>query len=80
MSHMLLEVVPFLLGTAFGYRFSGAGVSRGVGPSLIIGLLSALLAGELTPNLSSSIASVLADSAGALAGWMLVRLARRQAV
>jgi len=55
-------------------------VSRGIGASLILGLLSAIVAGELTLDLPSSMSSVLADSAGALAGWMLVHIARRRTV
>lgn len=80
MFHMFLEFVPFLLGAAFGYKFSAAGVSRVIGASLIIGILSAALAGEWALGLPTAIMSILIDTAGALAGWTLVYLFRRQIV
>ena len=78
MPHMILEAIPFLLGTVFGYTFSGARLSRAIGLSLSIGFLSAVLAGEWTSNLPSAMASVLVDSAGALAGWKLACMAFRR--
>ena len=63
--------------SAFGYKFSGAKPVRAISRCIVIGVCCATLAGELTPNLIASIVSVLADSAGAFAGWMLVGSVRR---
>jgi hypothetical protein len=78
MIHPLLEFLPFLAGCAYGFVTPRIEL-RCLWPNLLIGALCAWFAGELTQGLAIASMALLLDSAGAVAGCLLIQHIRRLA-
>lgn len=76
MMHILFELMPLLIGAAYGLVTWDSGWRR-LWPTLIIGALCAGFAGELTQGPAEAVKCLVVDSTAALAGCLLIRLARR---